>query len=195
MMENVLALGAIRAIENAGTVQTVPEVEIIRPTHVGQVSMKYSGGSLLVVIRPSHESYAAYSGLMIRSKLEIKTTDYVRAYPDALGIKLGRLWDVVDVWLGYLTKVFPEDMATVVSKTKMLNDVYMKLHSGEAHFKFQKVSGEIREARGTLKDVEHLVKGTATEGQRRAGNDSIRYYDLDSQGFRSFKIDRIVSVG
>ena len=147
-----------------------------------------------MVIRPFHASYAAYSGLMIRSKLEIKTVDYMRAYPDALGIKLGRLWDIVDIWLGYLSKVFPDDMSTVVSKVKMLNDVYMKLHAGEARFTFKKVNGELREARGTLKDVAHLVKGTATESQRRAGNDCIRYYDLDSQGFRSFRIDRIESV-
>lgn len=193
-MENLLALGAIHAMEDAGTVQTVPEAVIIRPTHVGQVSMKYSGGSLLVVIRPIHESYAGYSGLMIRSKMEIKTPDYIRAYPDVLGIKLGRLWDIVDIWLGYLSKVFPDDMSTVVSKVKMLNDVYMKLHAGEVRFTFKKVNGELREARGTLKDVEHLVKGTATESQRRAGNDCIRYYDLDSQGFRSFRIDRIESV-
>lgn len=54
---------------------------------------------------------------------------------------------------------------------------------GIVRFYFQKVDGTIREAWGTLKNVEDKVKG-----DRRTKNETIQvYFDTERQEFRSFK--------
>lgn len=64
------------------------------------------------------------------------------------------------------------------------------MKSGIVKFYFQKVSGEIREAYGTLK--ESLLPPTT--GNRKS-NDTIQvYYDTERQEYRSFKKANILSI-
>jgi len=57
------------------------------------------------------------------------------------------------------------------------------LKQGIVKFYFQKVDGTIREAWGTLKDVEDKIKGTG-----KTKNDSVQvYFDTEKEQFRSFK--------
>lgn len=59
----------------------------------------------------------------------------------------------------------------------------VKLFKGIVHFRFKKVDGSIREAWGTLKDVEDKIQGTG-----RTPNETIQvYFDTEKQSFRSFK--------
>lgn len=59
----------------------------------------------------------------------------------------------------------------------------MNLLKGIVKFYFQKVDGSIREAWGTLKDVEDKIKG-----DNRAKNNTIQvYFDTEKQEFRCFK--------
>lgn len=58
-----------------------------------------------------------------------------------------------------------------------------QLKKGIVKFYFQKVDGTIREAWGTLLDVDSKIKGT-----QRAKNDTLQvYFDTEKQSFRSFK--------
>lgn len=59
------------------------------------------------------------------------------------------------------------------------------------HFFYQKISGEIREAYGTLQDryIDGLVLGTGHKNR-----DCRTYYDTVAGGFRSYKSYNIISV-
>lgn len=58
---------------------------------------------------------------------------------------------------------------------------------GNVRFSYYKVSGELREAVGTL-SVKMEVKGTG----RPSPVDSFLYYDTAAKGFRSFKITNLI---
>ena len=58
-----------------------------------------------------------------------------------------------------------------------------KMTTQIVRFYFQKVDGSIREAWGTLQDVEDKIKG-----DNRAKNNTIQvYFDTEKQAFRCFK--------
>ena len=69
------------------------------------------------------------------------------------------------------------------------------LRSGIVEFKYTKKNGEIRDARGTLSiDVmgkENEPKG----GGKEYPENVIRYYDLNSKGWRSFLIENLIEYG
>ena len=66
------------------------------------------------------------------------------------------------------------------------------LRSGIVEFKYTKKNGEVRDARGTLSiDVmgkENEPKG----GGKEYPENVIRYYDLNSKGWRSFLIENLI---
>lgn len=71
----------------------------------------------------------------------------------------------------------------------------VKLSQGIVEFSYTKKDGSIREARGTtniniLREHSAEPKGT-TEYQ--LNNQVIRYFDLDSEGWRSFCINNLIS--
>ena len=49
--------------------------------------------------------------------------------------------------------------------------------------------GSLRKAKGTLKDVQSLIKGTGSENYK-----TVRYFDVDANGFRSFKVENFITV-
>ena len=59
----------------------------------------------------------------------------------------------------------------------------VKMQSGIVRFYFRKVDGTIREAWGTLRNLDERIKG-----DRRSKNDTVQvYFDTEKQEFRSFK--------
>ena len=66
------------------------------------------------------------------------------------------------------------------------------LHKGIVEFKYKKKNGEERIAKGTLNEdiigKENLPKGTGYE----ITDTNIRYYDLNSEGWRSFLVENFV---
>lgn len=75
----------------------------------------------------------------------------------------------------------------------MVFELKAKMREGEVKFKYTKKNGEIREALGTLnsdvygKENEPIGKGY------KAPENQIRYYDLNSNDWRSFLIDNLIS--
>lgn len=73
-----------------------------------------------------------------------------------------------------------------------INEFKKALHDGKVEFKYTKKNGEERTALGTLNiDVmgsENAPKGTGYE----ISDSNIRYYDLNSEGWRSFIVDNLI---
>ena len=67
------------------------------------------------------------------------------------------------------------------------------LHEGEVEFKYTKKDGSERTARGTL-NIEVMGEENAPTGtsERTYSDNVIRYYDLNSEGWRSFVIENLV---
>ena len=67
------------------------------------------------------------------------------------------------------------------------------LHDGKVKFSYTKKDGSVRDAVGTLNiDImgkENTPKGTGYEIM----DSNIRYYDLNSEGWRSFIVDNLIS--
>lgn len=63
-----------------------------------------------------------------------------------------------------------------------------KMKSKVVSFKFKKVDGSIREAIGTLRaDMLPKIKGTSN----KVNHSVMAYYDVQANGFRSFKIENL----
>lgn len=76
------------------------------------------------------------------------------------------------------------------------------LRTGEVQIVFEKVDGSVTVRQGTLQNrlIETLAKDTLkteTKGQeKRAENmQSVRYFDLSVNEFRTFRMDNLVSLG
>ncbi len=78
------------------------------------------------------------------------------------------------------------------SQTDKINEFKKLLHSGIVEFKYTKKNGEVRDARGTLSiDVmgkENEPKG----GGKEYPENVVRYYDLNSEGWRSFVFENLI---
>ena len=59
----------------------------------------------------------------------------------------------------------------------------------KVHFTYEKKDGSLRRAYGTLKDVSRFVKGTG-----KTSESVFHYWDLEAAGFRSFKIENLITV-
>ena len=73
-----------------------------------------------------------------------------------------------------------------------INDFKNALRKGVVNFKYKKKNGEIRDAKGTL-NVEIMGEENTPKG---TGYDiidtNIRYYDLNSEGWRSFIAENLI---
>ena len=77
-------------------------------------------------------------------------------------------------------------------KTAWLNfKLKMKMRYGIVKFYYQKISGEIREAYGTLR-ADLMPQ---TKGADRKSNPTVQvYYDSERDGYRCFKIANLVKI-
>ena len=72
-----------------------------------------------------------------------------------------------------------------------------QLRTGVYRFSYFKIDGDIREARGTLDlsriPAEHQPKPLSGAPDVRPENyETFRYYDLDADGWRSFRLDNFI---
>ena len=81
-------------------------------------------------------------------------------------------------------------------QTKTLSErLKSKLHESAVVFKYKKVNGDIREAYGTL-NIKIMGEENQPHGNDKyqAPEDVIRYYDLNSKGWRSFRVENLISI-
>ena len=82
----------------------------------------------------------------------------------------------------------------IMAEVKEVNIVNFKnaLHKGVVEFKYKKKNGEIRSAKGTL-NIEVMGEDNAPKGTGYdIVDDNIRYYDLNSEGWRSFIPENLI---
>ena len=76
-------------------------------------------------------------------------------------------------------------------KTAWLNfKLKMKMRRGIVKFYYQKISGEIREAYGTLR-ADLMPQ---TKGADRKSNPTVQVYDSEREEYRCFKIANLVKI-
>lgn len=76
-----------------------------------------------------------------------------------------------------------------LAKSWVLYRLVRDMRKGVVCFAYEKANGTLRRAKGTLHQVDHLVKGTG-----KADYKTIRYYDVEAKAFRSFKIENFITV-
>lgn len=73
-----------------------------------------------------------------------------------------------------------------------IEDFKKALHNGVVEFKYKKKNGEERVAKGTL-NVEVMGEANTPKGTGYdIADTNIRYYDLNSEGWRSFLIENLI---
>ena len=83
---------------------------------------------------------------------------------------------------------------TTENLTESLQLLKQKLHDGEVNFTYQKKDGSERTARGTL-NVQVMGEENSPKGMDYNKNDDVtRYYDLNSNGWRSFTNVNLISI-
>ena len=75
----------------------------------------------------------------------------------------------------------------------MAFELKAKMREGEVKFKYTKKNGEIREALGTLNSDVYGKENEPKGNGYSVPENQIRYYDLNSKGWRSFIIDNLIS--
>lgn len=83
---------------------------------------------------------------------------------------------------------------TTENLTESLAFLKSRMHDGEVNFTYQKKDGSERTARGTL-NVQVMGEENSPKGIDYNKNDDVtRYYDLNSNGWRSFTNVNLISV-
>lgn len=84
-----------------------------------------------------------------------------------------------------------EIFAACLTRAWALWRLTKKLASEVVRFTYYKKDGSLRHAVGTNNNVDQFIKGT---GSSVAPIGTIKYYDLEAQGFRSFCIQNFVNM-
>lgn len=80
--------------------------------------------------------------------------------------------------------------AVALSKSWQLYRLTKQMRAGIVRFAYEKADGTLRKAIGTLKDTAALVKGTGRPDDGR----TVRYYDVEADGWRSFKVENFITA-
>lgn len=83
---------------------------------------------------------------------------------------------------------------TTENLTESLTLLKSRMHEGEVNFTYQKKNGSERTARGTL-NVQVMGEENSPKGMDYNKSDDVtRYYDLNSNGWRSFTNVNLISI-
>ena len=83
-----------------------------------------------------------------------------------------------------------ETFGTCLKKAWANTKLRSALKAGVVRFTFKKKDGSVREAVGTLRDLDYQART-----DRRSGNPTLQvYYDLEKEAFRCFKKANLITV-
>lgn len=82
-----------------------------------------------------------------------------------------------------------ELFSVCLSRAWALYRLTKRMRKEAVTFTYKKADNTLRKAKGTLKDIQDLIKGTGSENFK-----TVRYFDIDANGFRSFKVENFISV-
>ena len=76
---------------------------------------------------------------------------------------------------------------------QMVRELKNEMHKREVKFKYTKKNGDLREARGTLSSEIYGSENEPSGSGRAVPENQVRYFDLDSNGWRSFIEENLIS--
>ena len=76
-----------------------------------------------------------------------------------------------------LMKATGKAFAVCLSRAWALYRLTKQMHKGIVSFAY------------TLKDIQNLIKGTGSENYK-----TVRYFDIEANGFRSFKVENFITI-
>lgn len=82
-----------------------------------------------------------------------------------------------------------KNFAVCLAKAWALYRLSKAMKNGIVSFAYEKTDGTLRKAKGTLVNIQNLVKGVGSENFK-----TMRYFDIEAAGFRSFKIENLVTI-
>lgn len=88
-----------------------------------------------------------------------------------------------------IQKATGKTFAVALAKAWQLHRFEEMLRRGTVVFSFERADGTVRKARGTLRNTEGFVKGTGKPNYK-----TVRYFDVDKQAFRSFKVENLIAI-
>jgi len=94
-------------------------------------------------------------------------------------------------WHFFKTGIF-NDFAQALKAAWMKFKILSGLKSGIVYFRFTKQDGQERRAIGTLNPSNFKYEPTGTG--RAKTPEVITFWDVENRGFRSFKIDNLISI-
>ena len=80
--------------------------------------------------------------------------------------------------------------AVCLSRAWALYRLTKRMRAGVVRFAYEKADGTLRKAAGTLHEVDATIKGTGRPNDAL----TICYYDVEAGGWRSFKVENLVTV-
>ena len=80
--------------------------------------------------------------------------------------------------------------AVALAKSWQLYRLVKLMRAGAVRFAYEKTDGTLRRAVGTLKDTADQVKGTG----RPDDGQTVKYYDVEADGFRSFRSANLIAI-
>lgn len=91
-----------------------------------------------------------------------------------------------------MVKRYGMSMAEAMKKAWTISKLRQAMKVGIVKFYYQKVSGEIREAWGTLKS--EFLPSSEAQTTRKPCDTTVQYIDTEKGAWRCFKIANLVSV-
>lgn len=88
-----------------------------------------------------------------------------------------------------LMTVTGKAFSVCLSRAWALYRLTKQMHKGIVTFAYEKADGSLRKAKGTLKDVQNLIKGVGSENYK-----TVRYFDIEANSFRSFKVENFITT-
>ena len=90
----------------------------------------------------------------------------------------------------HLFRSMGKAFAVCLSKAWQLYRLTKRMRAGVVRFAYEKADGTLRKAAGTLHEVSATIKGTG----RTDGGQAVRYYDVEADGWRSFKVENLIAI-
>lgn len=88
-----------------------------------------------------------------------------------------------------MMKATDKIFAICLAKAWAIYRLYKRMKKETVSFAYEKAVGSLRKAKGALRDVSNLIKGAGVENCK-----TVRYFDVDMNGFRSFKVENLITV-
>lgn len=90
-------------------------------------------------------------------------------------------------WAHHLARTTGKGFAVCLAKAWALYRLKVKMANGVIKFAYEKADGTLRHATGTLN-----VPGFTPKSSREFNEKAVAYYDVDANGFRSFKTENLI---